>query len=74
MVNKMRATQGINGEVEWKEVNEIRGNQWDDDVERMNVEPEKENMRSIIEIYSPPRVNTVAGELGLIPGMSLGLQ
>lgn len=47
---------------------------WDDEVKKMNVALAKEGFEhSIVEIYSPKRVNGIGNLLGLAPGMSLDL-
>ena len=44
---------------------------WDDDVTSMNKALAKENRTSVMEVYSPKRVDGMAEILGLLPGMSL---
>ena len=49
---------------------------WNDDMNRMREDMKQygsEVKFHITEVYSPPRVNTMAERLGLIPGMSLDL-
>ena len=47
---------------------------WKDGVREMNKALEREGISgSVLEIFSPTRVNGMAGRLGIVPGMSLDL-
>ena len=51
-----------------------RPKRWDDEVKKLNkILKERDIQSAITEIYSPSRVNGVAGKLRLIPGTSLDL-
>ena len=52
----------------------MKKRRWNDDVNKMNEALSKEGLTSsIIEVYSPKRVNGIGELMGLAPGMSLDL-
>ena len=68
LVKRMRE-RSTEGEVKLK-----KSRCWDDEVKKMNEALTEEGFEhSIIEMYSPKRVNGMAELMGIIPGMSLDL-
>ena len=63
---------------EWEEAVQINNveheKRWNDDVKRMEEDLCREGLDShVSEMYSPPRVTSMASKMGLIPGMALDL-
>ena len=67
---------GEMGQKKKQEWDDGKTRKWDDDVSRMKEQLKeygKDVEFHITEVYSPPRVNAMAQECGLIPGFSLDL-
>ena len=53
-------------------IRETRSKKWSEGIEQMNRALEREGIHNpVIEIFSPPRVNGLAYQLGMSPGLSL---
>ena len=75
----LQLTGDDNQATEWTEWSErvkekAESAQWDDGVKEMHRILAEQGVRTpVLEVYSPPRVNDMAGRLGWIPGLSLDL-